>query len=78
MRICKEKNRKRHLRKNHIHAVIHYQALHTSPYYKDKYDGEELKWADYYSDNLLRLPMYYELQESQVKFICNKVKSYYQ
>lgn len=79
--ICKEEDKRDklllHLRKNNIHAVIHYQSLHKSPYYKDKYEGGEMKWADYYSDNLLRLPMYYELKESQVEYICDKVKNFF-
>ena len=54
------------LKKNDIHAVFHYQSLHKSPFYKDKHDGRELPNSDRYTDCLLRLPMYYDLEESDV------------
>ena len=54
------------LKKQDILSVFHYQSLHKSEFYKDKYRGEELHWSDEYTDCLLRLPMYYELNEEQV------------
>jgi dTDP-4-amino-4,6-dideoxygalactose transaminase len=54
------------LKNNNIMAVFHYLSLHKSDYYKDKYTGEELTWSDYYTDRLLRLPMYFELTESDI------------
>ena len=50
------------LKAKHIHAVFHYLSLHQSPFYKDKHDGRMLPETDRYSDCLLRLPMYYELE----------------
>lgn len=57
------------LKNNQIHAVFHYLSLHKSPYYSDKYDGEELAWSNQYSDTLLRLPMYYELSNENIESI---------
>jgi dTDP-4-amino-4,6-dideoxygalactose transaminase len=57
------------LKNNNIMAVFHYLSLHKSDYYKDKYAGEELTWSDYYTDRLLRLPMYFELTESDINKI---------
>jgi len=58
------------LKKQGINSVFHYQSLHNSPYYKDKHDSRELKCADYYSDNLLRLPYYNDLSpDDQIKVI---------
>ncbi len=54
------------LKKNDIHAVFHYQSLHKSPFYKDKHNGRELPNSDRFTDCLLRLPMYYDLSESDV------------
>jgi dTDP-4-amino-4,6-dideoxygalactose transaminase len=54
------------LKKENIHAVFHYLSLHKSPFYKDKHDGRTLIQSDFYSDTLLRLPMYYELSEQEV------------
>jgi dTDP-4-amino-4,6-dideoxygalactose transaminase len=57
------------LRANGIDAIFHYQSLHRSPFYKDKYTGKELLQADKYSNCLLRLPMYYELSKKDIKYI---------
>lgn len=54
------------LKRNNILAVFHYLSLHKSFFYKDKHDGRELPEADKYSDCLLRLPMYYELDPKAV------------
>lgn len=54
------------LRKRGIHAVFHYQSLHSSPYYRDRHDGRKLEQVDRYSDCLVRLPMYYELNTTHV------------
>ncbi|WP_166921702.1 dTDP-4-amino-4,6-dideoxygalactose transaminase [Flavobacterium poyangense] len=58
------------LKRSGFHSVFHYLSLHKSPYYIEKYEGEDLMFSNYYSDNLLRLPFYYELDETdQVKII---------
>lgn len=61
------------LKANNISAVFHYLSLHKSPYYFDKHDGRELYASDYYSDCLVRLPMYYELTERQLKEIIETI-----
>lgn len=66
-----------HLRTRYVHAVFHYQSLHTSSYYKDKHDGRELQYADFYSHNLLRLPMYYELKDEEVEYICKSISAHF-
>lgn len=57
------------LKDNDILAVFHYLSLHKSPYYAGKHDGRELSMADKYSDCLVRLPMYYDLQMNDIKTI---------
>lgn len=61
------------LKKNNILSVFHYLSLHKSPFYKEKYCGSELINADIYSDCLLRLPMYYELEDNQVNRIIDVI-----
>src|SRR5690554_2593920 len=61
------------LKANNISAVFHYLSLHKSPYYSNKHDGRELYASDYYSDCLVRLPMYYELTERQLKEIIETI-----
>lgn len=54
------------LKKNGILSVFHYISLHSSSYYNEKHDGRILKNSDRFTDCLLRLPMYYELQETVI------------
>ena len=49
------------LRDNNTLAVFHYLSLHTSPYYLSKHDGRVLKEADHFTDCLVRLPLFFEL-----------------
>jgi dTDP-4-amino-4,6-dideoxygalactose transaminase len=58
---------------NGIYAVFHYLSLHKSSYYSDKYHGKELIQSDHYSDCLVRLPLYFELSDKEIEFICNKL-----
>ena len=59
------------LRDEDILAVFHYLSLHSSPYYSDKHDGRPLPQSDRYSDCLVRLPMYYDLEMDTVRRICD-------
>jgi dTDP-4-amino-4,6-dideoxygalactose transaminase len=66
-----------HLKKSQINAVFHYLSLHKSPYYASKHDQRDLPNSDRYSDCLLRLPMFYELTNEQVKFVCDEIINFY-
>ena len=60
------------LKAQNIHAVFHYLSLHTSSYYKNKHDGRDLPQSDFYSNCLIRLPLYYELNPKiVVDFLLN-------
>ena len=54
------------LRKKKIHAVFHYLSLHKSDFYADKHDGRELLNSDHFSECIVRLPLYYELDVNYV------------
>jgi len=56
-----------------IHPVFHYLSLHKSPYYKDKYEGLDLKNSDIYTDSLVRLPLYYSLSEAEQDLIIETI-----
>lgn len=58
------------LRDNDIQAVFHYLSLHSSPYYQGKHDGRELPNCDRYADCLVRLPLFFDLQEAEIEKIC--------
>ncbi len=47
-------------------AVFHYLSLHSSEYYSPKHDGRPLPHCDHFADCLVRLPLFYELQEDVV------------
>ena len=49
------------LKENNINAVFHYLSLHSSPYFTNKHDGRNLLESDRYSNCLVRLPFFYEL-----------------
>jgi len=66
-----------HLKSSGIYAVFHYISLHSSPFYKDKHEGGSLPHTDRYSDTLLRLPFYHDLQKEDVALICKKISSFY-
>lgn len=66
----------KHLKDNGVLAVFHYLSLHSSPYYMDKHDGRELLECDRYADCLVRLPMYYDLKDEEVKQICDLVNEF--
>lgn len=65
-----------HLRDNGIHAVFHYQSLHSSDFYKHRTQGRNLPNADRYTDCLVRLPLFYELSGDQVGYIVEKISAF--
>lgn len=66
-----------YLKENGIEAVFHYLSLHKSDYYAHRHDGRELPYSDYYSDCLLRLPMFYELETEDAVRIVRLISEFY-
>jgi dTDP-4-amino-4,6-dideoxygalactose transaminase len=54
------------LRDADILAVFHYLSLHSSPYYTNKHDGRILPETVKFSDCLIRLPLFFELDSDLV------------
>lgn len=54
------------LKKSNIMAVFHYLSLHKSEFYKAEHDNRELFYSDIYTDTLLRLPLYYDVDSEKV------------
>ena len=79
--VCRNLNERtqliKHLKAQEINTVFHYLSLHKSPYYSNKHDGRILSRADGYTNCLLRLPMYYELSNEDVDFICKNILLFY-
>ncbi len=55
-----------HLKANNIWSVFHYLSLHTSPFFKNKHDGRNLLYSDRYTERLVRLPLFVELEPKQI------------
>jgi dTDP-4-amino-4,6-dideoxygalactose transaminase len=67
-----------HLQENGIHSVFHYVPLHSSPAGK-KYcrtSGELTVTVDI-SDRILRLPLFFEMSESDVAKVADCIKRFY-
>jgi len=56
-----------------INSVFHYLSLHKSPFFASKYKGQELDESDKYTDRLLRLPLFYELSNKNLKHIIKSI-----
>ena len=63
-----------HLKKNEILAVFHYISLHSSSFYKYKYEGPELDNCNKFSDTLLRLPFYTDITIEEQTKVIEKIK----
>lgn len=58
-----------------VNAVFHYLSLHTSPFYIDKHDGRELPNSDRFMNCLVRLPLYFEMSDSDVGNVISAVRN---
>jgi len=67
----------KHLAQKNIKATFHYSSLHSSEFFKSKHDGRVLTESDCWSDCLIRLPMYADLSERDVDYICETVCNFY-
>lgn len=65
------------LKENGIYAVFHYQSLHKSSYFENSNKSIKLPYADRYTSCLVRLPLFFELTDSQVNYIIEKVNTFF-
>lgn len=65
------------LHENGVAAVFHYLSLHQSDFFAAAHDGRDIPNSDKYTDCLVRLPLFYELQDSKITLICNLVKKFF-
>lgn len=67
-----------HLKDNGINAVFHYLSLHKSKFAVDNgMGGADLPMADYYTDCLLRLPLFGALTEQEVDYVTENIIDFY-
>jgi len=55
-----------YLKGHDILAVFHYLSLHKSPYFKTKHDGRTLVNSDRFTETLVRLPLFFELDPKPI------------
>lgn len=66
------------LRQHEILPVFHYLSLHKSEYYAAKHDGRELPYSDQYTECLVRMPFYYDLELSEVELITGLIREFFE
>jgi dTDP-4-amino-4,6-dideoxygalactose transaminase len=54
------------LKLKNVLTVFHYLSLHKSPFYINKHDNRSLPNSDHYEECLVRLPLFYELNEKEL------------
>lgn len=64
------------LRGEGVSASFHYNSLHKSSFYADKHDGRTLTQSDKYTEQLIRLPLFHELDLTSINNICDLIQTY--
>lgn len=68
----------KYLKEHEILSVFHYLSLHKSNYYTQHYTNiPNLPECDRYADCLVRLPMFYELKDEEIKYIVKSIHDFY-
>ena len=66
----------KYMKEHDIQAVFHYLSLHSSEFYKNRHDGRPLPNCDRYTDTLVRLPLFYDLELEEVEKICHIIAEF--
>ena len=67
------------LKEQGVGAVFHYLSLHLSDYYREHHMGDipNLPNCDRFADCLVRLPLFFELEDEKITDIINAILSFY-
>jgi len=60
-----------------IKAVFHYLPLHTSPWFINNYPLISLGFTESICNRIVRLPLFYELENEQVLYIADAIKQFF-
>jgi dTDP-4-amino-4,6-dideoxygalactose transaminase len=67
------------LKEKGVQSMFHYPGLHLSPFYLSSYGkAEVLVNTEKFSDCLLRLPLYVELEKEKINFIISLINEFFQ
>ncbi|SFE39581.1 dTDP-4-amino-4,6-dideoxygalactose transaminase [Thermoflexibacter ruber] len=79
--VCKDIEQRNQLiqfcKQQDVNLVFHYISLHKSPFYVSKHGLRELPNADRFSDCLVRLPLFYEMKDSQLEKVVQCVIDFF-
>jgi len=64
------------LRARNVGTGLHFRAVHTQPYYRDKYPGVAgtLPKSEWVSDRICSLPLFPDMTEDDVRYVVDAVK----
>lgn len=78
--VCKDLKQRsgliKFLKEKGVLSVFHYLSLHKSPFYENQHAGGPMPQSDKYSNCLIRLPMYYDLEDKEVDYITGLIKQF--
>lgn len=80
IRVKKRDELKEFLKKNGISCGIHYQIpIHLQPIYRELYGytGGEFPESEKHAEECLSLPMFPDLKENEIRYVCDKIKEFY-
>ncbi|MEM8888917.1 MAG: dTDP-4-amino-4,6-dideoxygalactose transaminase [Bacteroidota bacterium] len=67
-----------YLKEKNILAVFHYLPLHKSPFFEEKWGKQNpLPQSVYFEETLLRLPLFFDLSESNQAYIIEQIMNFY-
>ena len=66
-----------HLIKNNVNSAFHYLSLHKSPFFQDKYHGPILPHSEVFTNTLLRLPLFTDIQKEDLTRIIELIAIFY-
>lgn len=79
--LCKDEQQRKDLASyfawKGINAISHYIPLHSSPFFTSRYGKNHLPNAIKFAETLLRLPLFYELNQAQQDYIVQHTHNFF-
>lgn len=66
-----------HLKNKGIQATFHYQSLHASKYFNGSNKAQQLIHSERYTDGLLRLPLWVDMDIKEIPLVISSVVDFY-
>ena len=79
--ICKSQQERdaliKYLAAHGIQAVFHYLPLHKSDFYLSVNSEHDLPNAEFFSQRIVRLPLFYSITDEMIAEVCDRVRSFF-